>query len=287
MKQSLKTLLELSKFKISAFSTLSTTIGYVLASGRLSLEMLIPTTGILFLACGSATLNQYQERGFDAAMLRTQKRPIPSGKVKPGTALLVSLSLIFIGGAVLFFGTNLLAFSLGLLAVFWYNGVYTFLKTKTAFAVVPGALIGSIPPAVGWVAGGGSIADPQLWILAFFFFIWQVPHFWLLLLLFGEDYQRAGLPTLTSVFSRPQLRRITFVWIAGTAMACLLIPLFGLVRFSLVNFGLVALALWLIWNSAKTLIARAGKSSFGFAFKEINIYALAVLLLISMHRLLR
>ncbi len=287
MRQSLKTLLELSKFKISAFSTLSTAIGYILASGSLSFALLVPAVGILLLACGSATLNQYQERRFDAAMLRTQKRPIPSGRVKPWEALFIALLLIFLGGTVLFFGTNLLAFLLGLLAVFWYNGIYTFLKTKTAFAVVPGALIGSIPPAVGWVAAGGSLANPQLWVLAFFFFIWQVPHFWLLLLLFGEDYQRAGLPTLTAVFSRPQLRRITFVWIAATAMACLLIPLFGLVRFSLVNFGLVVLALWLIWNSAKTLIARAGKFSFGFAFREINIYALVVLLLISMDRLLR
>lgn len=287
MKRRLKTLLELSKFKISAFSTLSTTIGFILATGRLSFAVIVPTVGILFLACGSATLNQYQERSLDAAMLRTQKRPIPSGKVTAFAALWISIMLIIIGAAILWIGSNRPAFALGLLAVFWYNGVYTWLKKKTAFAVVPGALIGSIPPAVGWVAGDGSLADPRLWAIAFFFFIWQVPHFWLLLLLFGDDYQRAGLPTLTTIFSREQLRRITFVWIAATAITCLLIPLFGLVHYALVLIGLVALTLWLMWNSSRMIRPRAKSFSFGLAFREINIYALLILLLISVDRLLQ
>ena len=67
-------------------------------------------------------------------------------------------------------------------ALIWYNGIYTPLKRKTAFAVVPGSVIGAIPPMVGYVAAGGSALDPQILAFAFFMFMWQIPHFWLLIM---------------------------------------------------------------------------------------------------------
>jgi hypothetical protein len=86
--------------------------------------------------------------------------------------------------------------------VLWYNGVYTFLKRKSPFAAIPGAVIGAIPPAIGWICGKGALSfDPQILALSFFFFIWQVPHFWLLLLNFGRDYEKAGFPSLTRIFN--------------------------------------------------------------------------------------
>ncbi len=223
----------------------------------------------------------------DALMERTRSRPIPSGRVQPRQALWFAAILIALGAWTLFLGTNLLALGLGLLAVLWYNGIYTYLKKKSAFAVVPGSVIGSIPPAVGWVAGGGDLLDPQAIIIAFFFFIWQMPHFWLLLLIHGEDYEKAGFPSLTRVFSTQQLARITFVWILATAVTCLLIPLFDISNSYLVNLGLLLCALWLAFSAVKLLRTETDgyRFAFGFAFRKINIYALLVISILSLGKL--
>jgi len=286
MKNWFSTILELSKFRITSFSTLTTIVGYILFKHRIDWQILIPTIGVLFLACGSAVLNQYQERDLDAQMARTKSRPIPSGRVSANLALLIALLFVLIGAIILLVGANLVAFGLGLLAVFWYNGVYTLLKQKTAFAVVPGALIGSIPPAIGWVAGGGNVFDSQILIFSFFFFIWQVPHFWLLLLIYGKDYEQAGFPSLSAIFSREQLQRITFIWIFATAITCLIIPLFGLVQYEVLNFILIGSAVWMVWTASKLLGVMGKKQSFGQVFRGINIYALIVIVLLTVDKLI-
>jgi protoheme IX farnesyltransferase len=190
------------------------------------------------------------------------------------------------GFLVLLVGSNAPAAALGLLAVVWYNGIYTYLKRVTTFAAIPGAVIGGIPPAVGWAAAGGAVLDPRILAVSVFFFVWQVPHFWLLLLKYGKDYEEAGLPSLTAVWTTGQLSRVTFVWIAATAVACLLIPLFGTVRSALVSVGLVASAMWLVWN-AKGLLREVERGrSFTTAFREINVYALLVICLLTLDRVL-
>ena len=286
MGQWFKIFFELSKVKLSLLVALSTATGFILATGGFSSGIVLPTVGIFLITCGSAALNQYQEREIDALMERTKLRPIPSKRVQPLNALLVALSLIFSGSLILFSGSNLGALGLSLLAVLWYNGVYTYLKRKTAFAVIPGALVGAIPPVVGWVAGEGRLLEPQILALAFFFFIWQVPHSWLLLSTYEKDYEKAGLPSITSTFTTSQLTRITFMWVLATAATCLLIPLFGIANSSLINLSLVVAALWLVWNATKILRAHDKEFSFRFVFREINIYALLVISLLSLDRLL-
>ena len=92
--------------------------------------------------------------------------------------------------------------------------------------MVPGSVIGALPPAMGWTAAGGRLGDPALLALCFLFFIWQVPHFWLLALLHRDGYQRAGFPTLHRHFSEPRILRLIFTWTCGTAAACALLPAF-------------------------------------------------------------
>ena len=107
-----------------------------------------------------------------------------------------------------------------------YNFIYTPLKKVTAFAVVPGSVIGAIPPMIGWSAAGGVLTDPTILIVASFFFIGQIPHFWLLLLLFGDQYKLAGLPSLNQVFSEIQIKRLTYTWTLTTVAAALLVLFF-------------------------------------------------------------
>ncbi|MCI0451749.1 MAG: protoheme IX farnesyltransferase, partial [Candidatus Latescibacteria bacterium] len=217
--------LELSKVRIAVLSTASAVTGWLLAAGSFSFEMLPAVAGVFLLAAGAGSLNQYQERDLDALMHRTARRPIPSGRMRARTALWIALALVAVGALCLV--PHPIAALLGVFTLLWYNGVYTPLKRVSAFAAIPGGLVGAIPPVIGWVAAGGHPADPRILAVAFFFFVWQVPHFWLLLLRIGDDYARAGLPTITSLFSRRQLARIIYVWMIATAVACVSMPMFG------------------------------------------------------------
>ena len=286
MKHWVKIILELTKFRISLLATFSASAGFILAKQGLSGEIIMPIIGVFCLASGSCALNQYQERKSDQWMERTQKRPIPSKRLHPVAALKISLLCLLGGASILMAGTNWVALGLGAFAVFWYNGIYTPLKRKTAFAAIPGALIGTIPPVLGWVSGGGHLLDPQILAIALFFFIWQVPHFWLLLLDFGKDYERAGFPSLTRIFTPPQLRRITFTWVFATAVACLMIPLFGLVNFYGVRMGFLVAGSWLVWKAFMLLRSHHSEFSLRPTFNSINAYVLLVMFLLTMDHLL-
>ncbi len=199
MKNKFKILVEITKLRITIFVTITTMFGYIAATNSIDIKLLLPSLGILLLACGSAAINHFQERKTDLLMDRTKNRPIPSGKISSTSVLYISLILVLSGSVLLFVGSGILALALGFLNLIWYNGVYTPLKKVSPLAIIPGSLVGAIPPVVGWVAGGGYILDPQIILIAFFFFIWQIPHFWLLLMVLDKDYQKAGFPTLTQV----------------------------------------------------------------------------------------
>ncbi len=268
----------LTKIRISFLSTLSAATGYVVFSRTLNAGILTASLGVLLLAMGACAMNEVQDREFDARMSRTRHRPIPSGVLRAGTALAIAIVLDAGGFSLLWLIHNGAAAMTGMFAVVWYNGIYTYLKRVWAFAVVPGALIGALPPAVGWAAAGGSPFDPHIIALAFFFFIWQVPHFWLLLFAFGNDYEKAGLPSLTSLFSRRQLASLTFIWMLTTFVSSLLLSIYGLADSPWVSMGLVACGCWLACEAVRLL--RMRDRSFWPAFRSINIYALCVMALL-------
>ncbi len=280
--QNLKPYFTLSRIKISLFAACSAATGYILASASPK-SMIVPVVGVFLLACGSSALNQYQERDIDARMKRTRPRPVPSGEITARHALAVSLILITAGLLFLIYSSGV-ASLLGLGTVLWYNGIYTYLKKKTAFAAVPGALVGAIPPAIGWVSGGGDLFSPRLLALCFLFFLWQVPHFWLLVLRHGKEYEEAGLPSLTGLLSRAQISRITFAWIFATAAVSLALPLYGMGHFGATYFFLVLAAVWLIANAAILLRVKTAERSVS-AFRRINGYIFIVMLLLSIDRL--
>ncbi len=283
MRKHIKIFIEFGKVRISSLATLTMIAGYLLAHGSFSWELAMVTAGVFLLACGSSTLNQIQERDIDWYMERTRNRPLPSHRVSVSYAIAVSMLSIVAGAIIIFAGSNVAAMILGLIAVGWYNGVYTPLKRITAFAAVPGGVVGAIPPVIGWVAGGGSALDPRILAVAFFFFMWQVPHFWLLLLFScGKDYEKAGLPSMTRVFSSDQIARITFAWILGTATACVVIPLFGVIDNPLVNVSFFVAGLWLVWRSARIVRAGGGLATFRLAFKHINLYVIWVIAMLSL-----
>jgi len=276
---------EITKLRITIFVTVTTMFGFIAATNSISFQILLPALGILLLACGSGALNHYQERKTDLLMERTKNRPIPSGKISAESTLLLSITLVVMGSILLFIGSGLLALSLGLLNLIWYNAIYTPLKKVSPLAIIPGSLVGAIPPIVGWVAGAGNILDPQIILISFFFFIWQIPHFWLLLMVLDKDYQKAGFPTLTQIFSQQQLGRITFIWIIATGVTGLLLPLFQISHNQFVNYSLFIAALLLAFKSINLLQQTQETSAFRFAFRSINYFALFVVLVVSIDKL--
>ena len=273
----------LCKVKISFFAALSAATGLLLGAREPWAGLPALITGVFFMSCGACALNHWQERATDALMQRTAKRPIPSGRVKPGHALFFAFALICSGAIVLLLTGALAASLLGLFAVFWYNGFYTWFKSRNAFAAIPGALVGAIPPTIGWIAGGGNLLDPRLAVLSFFFFMWQVPHFFIHLLAFGKEYEKAGLPSLTEVFTGAQLDRLTFQWIIATAVSLQLVIFFGLIRSPFVHTSLLAVSLWLAMSGIN--FVRARKPGYTGVFKRTNYFMLTVMLFIFFDKL--
>lgn len=278
--------LELGKVRITFFVAISTSVGYVLYSKVINQQVVFVALGVFLLAIASSAMNHFQERKSDALMERTKSRPIPSGKITPVYALVFSIAFGIIGSLILFFIAGYIALYLGWLAFFWYNAVYTPLKRKYALAVIPGSLIGAIPPVIGWVSSGGEISDPQIVAFALFFFIWQIPHFWLLLMLHNNDYKQAGFPTLTEVFSNGQLGRITYIWIVALAVSCLLIPLFSISKSYFAISLLMLSSIMLLFKTKNILSTINERKIFRKAFLHLNLFVLIVVTILSIEKLL-
>jgi protoheme IX farnesyltransferase len=273
-------LLDLTKIRIVPAVSLSAVMGYILFAEGFDRGILPPIAGVFLLACGCSALNQVQEAGIDARMMRTKGRPIPSGRLDSNTARFISITLILLGFFALSFANHHVTtvLLLGLFALIWYNIVYTHLKRVSSFAIVPGAIVGAVPPAIGWVAAGGTIGDPALLLVAFFYFIWQIPHFWLLILMRSDEYRQAGLPSPEEIFSRIQLQRITFIWIAATASAGVMAALLFDIRAPWNVLFLIASA-YVVVKNLSLLKSKTSQSSIRQAFLQLIAYLMIVTVL--------
>ena len=236
----LSSVLQLGKIKISVAVALTGFLGYYRASGEFSLVLIYTLFGILFMAMGSSTFNQVQERKTDGLMSRTAGRPLPAGKISLAGAIIAGSLLSLSGFILLLLTGSLPAAAIGFFTLLWYNLVYTPLKRVTPFAVLPGALIGALPPLIGWTAAEGALNDKEIILISFFLFIGQMPHYWLLLMKVGNEFRDAGLPVITDIFSKRQLRNISFIWIFATAVTVMIFPVAGIMHSSIVSFLMLA-----------------------------------------------
>ena len=269
--------LELTKFRISAVSTLTAATGYIAHSRCVNSALLSAVSGTLLMAMASSALNEVQEREIDSLMDRTRHRPIPSGLVTARTACIVAFILAALGCAILYSTRGVVPALLGLLAMAWYNGIYTPLKRMTAFAVVPGSVIGALPPAIGWAAAGGSVESPAVLSLCLVFFLWQIPHFWLLALRHRNDYEKAGLPTLSRHFSARQIFRLIFTWTSASVASSTLLLVFHTITGAVGAVAIGSSGVWLLWRFAFMIRASEGSPRVLKAFIDINRYALVIM----------
>lgn len=158
------------------------------------LGLLIGTT---LLVGGANALNMYLERDIDGRAQRTKDRPLPAGRLAPGLALALSLSLGVLALLWLTLAVNFITAILGLIAYVAYTALYTPMKQLSAGALVVGAIPGAMPPLMGWTAATGQLDLAGLTLFSIMF-LWQLPHFIAIAIFRNDDYQQAGFKTLVS-----------------------------------------------------------------------------------------
>ena len=185
----------LTKPEVNFLILITTFAGFYLASttatgGFQILPLFHTLLGTLLVASGTATLNQYVEREFDAQMRRTARRPLASGRMECYHALWFGISLSVAGTLYLAVAVNGLASLLALLTLLSYLFVYTPLKRKTPLCMLVGAFPGAMPPLIGWAGASGNLSLGA-WVLYALLFFWQFPHFMAIAWMYREDYTRA------------------------------------------------------------------------------------------------
>jgi len=208
--------LALMKPRVMSLVVFTALVGLAVAPG--SLHPMTAFTALLCIAVGAGAagaLNMWYDADVDALMMRTARRPVPTGRVKPGEALAFGMTLAGFSVATLGLLVNWLAAALLAFTIFFYAAIYTaWLKRLTPQNIVIGGAAGAFPPMIGWAAVTGSVSlEPLLLFMIIFF--WTPPHFWALALYRADDYARAGIPMLPvvagDVTARRQILRYTLI----------------------------------------------------------------------------
>ena len=167
-----------------------------------------PFLSLVAIGGGAAgALNMWWDADIDQIMRRTQKRPIPSGKVTADEAKIIGFALsgfsvVMLGLATNFYAAGLLAFT-----IFFYIAIYTiWLKRSTPQNIVIGGAAGAFPPMIGWAAVTGTVSFESILMFALVF-MWTPPHFWALALFTRTDYDNAEVPMLTVIHGRKSTRQ--------------------------------------------------------------------------------
>jgi len=204
-----------------------------------------------FLVTGSANgFNEILERDLDKLMSRTADRPLPSGRMKTGQALILSLFMGLIG-TIMLFNLNFVTGALSVFSIILYAFVYTPSKRMSPIAVFLGAIPGALPPLIGYFA---AFEQPVIsWIPIILFtiqFVWQFPHFWAIAWVLDEDYKKAGFRLL------PTTRRDKVSAFMVLFSTILLIPVgllptlmgFGGIVVAIVSVLSTLLFIWYAWQ---------------------------------------
>ncbi|MFG3817677.1 MAG: protoheme IX farnesyltransferase [Limnothrix sp. CACIAM 69d] len=197
----IRSYIQLTKPRIIVLLLISTAAAMALAGGGdVDPVLFLATLAGGALAAGSANaINCFYDRDIDSIMVRTQKRPIPSGQIRPRDALLFAIVLGVASFGLLTWMANLLAALLAMAGIGCYVVVYThWLKRHSPHNIVIGGAAGAIPPLVGWAAVTGTLDWPA-WALFWIIFLWTPPHFWALALMIRDDYASVGVPMLPVV----------------------------------------------------------------------------------------
>ena len=251
--------LELTKPRITVFILMSTGIGFVFGT-RIAhawewMQLFHALMGTFLIASGTAALNQWYEREGDALMNRTQRRPIPSGRVSAPQALAFGVALSLVGFLELAVLVNPLTGGLALFTLASYLFVYTPLKRRSPISTTIGAIPGAMPPLIGYAAASGHL-NYEAGILFAILFVWQFPHFYAIAWMYREDYAKAGIRMLPVV--EPDLdstaRRI--LWFSFALVPLSLAPTFMAMAGTVYLIGAVLLSSFVVYAGLQAATMR-------------------------------
>ena len=274
--------LELTKPRVVLLMLITSLVGMFLATrvGVSWTVLLFGNLGIALCAGAAATVNHVVDRHIDGLMARTRRRPVTSGRVSPGAALVFALLLAFTGQALLLAFTNPLTAGLTLASLIGYAAIYPgFLKPATPQNIVIGGLAGAAPPQLGGVAVSGHLsAEPLLLVLIIF--AWTPPHFWALAIHRKEEYARAAIPMLP-VTHGEQYTKVHILLYTLILLAVSLLPF--VIRMSGVPYLVCALLLgarflywaWVLYRDSRSQAA-IGTFKYSIAYLFLLFIALLV-----------
>jgi protoheme IX farnesyltransferase len=247
--------LELTKPRITALIVVSTAVGYFFGMPGSWPSLIHTLVGTALLASGTAALNQWWESAADSRMRRTERRPIPSGRVGSRSALYFGLAVSALGFADLALGTNLLAAWLGLFTLLSYLLIYTPLKQVSPVCTAIGAVPGAMPPLIGFAAAHRSLTAPA-YALAAILFVWQFPHFYAIAWMYRDDYARGGMRMLPVVEPdcRSTARRMVLFGVLLLPVS--LLPLYLHMTGSAYAVGAAMLGAWYLHSGLRAVQIR-------------------------------
>jgi len=258
--------LEITKARLAVSVVFSSLAGFMLGVDNFGVEswliLLKLAIGGYGMVGASNAFNQVIEKDLDALMDRTKNRPVPAGRMKPNTALIIAGLLTLIGIAILY-SINPKTAMFGAISIFLYTSVYTPLKTMTPLSVFVGAFPGAIPFMLGWVAATGSFGTEAgtLFLIQFF---WQFPHFWAIGWFLYEDYEKAGFFMLPSGKKDKSTALQIILYTVWLIIASLL-PVLGFTgnfHIAPITAGVVfLLGLWMLFYAVKLYQSRTAKAA--------------------------
>jgi protoheme IX farnesyltransferase len=251
----LKDYQQLMKLNLSMLVVFSSLAGYIIIP-----DLVVEWANVCWLFLGGTLVtaaansgNEIIERESDKVMRRTMSRPLPDARMSVLEASIFCAITLIAGITILYLKFNTLTAILSLVSFVLYVAVYTPLKKVSPVSVLVGAIPGSLPCLVGWVAGTNHMGSIAAWTLFIIQFFWQFPHFWSIAWIGHEDYERAGMKML------PRSEKVGYF----TAFQCVLysavlVPLSALPMvaglggwISVVGLGIGAL--WFLYNSLNFL----------------------------------
>ena len=173
-------------------------VGMLLAEDSVSSisTIMVALLGIALCSGSAAAINQVIDRNADAAMTRTDQRPLPQGELSVFHASSFAFVIGVLGALILYVYINTLTMILTLASLIGYAFIYTvYLKRATPQNIVIGGLAGAAPPLLGWAAISNTI-DPYALLLVLIIFVWTPPHFWALAIYRKDEYAKESIPML-------------------------------------------------------------------------------------------
>lgn len=262
VKEKVSAYFELTKPRIAFMLVLTSGAGFYMgSSGDFDVAKFINAMiGITLLAFGVATLNQWMERDLDLLMPRTEKRPLPTGRITSTEALIFGVIQCLVAEVYLFYLVNPLTALLGITVIVGYVLLYTPMKTRTSASTAVGAIPGAMPPLMGWTAASDSITLGAL-SLFIILFLWQFPHFFAIAWMYREDYAKAGIIMLPVIDTDGWITARQIILFSSLLFVVSLAPFFLGIAGIYYIIGTAILGVWFLVESIRTALDKGKKSS--------------------------